>query len=255
MPKKEHVGYTRLSKKQLNNYLKGKSFVVKPSDHDDESNTVVKLHFKAKKNLSKLDRNLKNGKGVRIHPDELEDMQMHTGNGMFDSLKGVMNSKLTKGIVKAVAPQVANLAAQQVENFTGSDAASNITKSLINEGAKEATGNGFNFGSIMNSKLTKGIVKAVAPQVANIAAQQVKNFTGSDAASNLTKTLINEGSKEAVGNGFKSKRGGSFAPLSGGSINAANQFVGIGSNCPSFSNPSERMAYVRSHRKNGVVMQ
>ena len=196
MPKKEHVGYTRLSKKQLDNYVKGKSFTVKPSDHDDESNTVVKLHYKAKKNLSKLDRNLKNGKGVRIHPDELEDMQMHTGNGMFDSLKGVMNSKLTKGIVKAVAPQVANLAAQQV-----------------------------------------------------------KNFTGSDAASNLTKTLINEGSKEMTGNGFKSKRGGSFAPLSGGSINAANQFVGIGSNCPSFSNPSERMAYVRSHRKsNGVVM-
>ena len=257
MPKKEHVGYTRLSKKQLDNYVKGKSFTVKPSDHDDESNTVVKLHYKAKKNLSKLDRNLKNGKGVRIHPDELEDMQMHTGNGMFDSLKGVMNSKLTKGIVKAVAPQVANLAAQQVKNFTGSDAASNITKSLINEGSKEMTsGSGFNFGSIMNSKLTKGIVKAVAPQVANLAAQQVKNFTGSDAASNITKSLINEGSKEMTGNGFKSKRGGSMNPLSGGSINAANQFVGIGSNCPSFSNPSERMAYVRSHRKsNGVVMQ
>ena len=104
----------------------------------------------------------------------------------------------------------------------------------------------------MNSKLTKGNVKAVAPQVANIAAQQVKNFTGSDMASNLTKTLINEGSKEAVGNGFR-KKGGSFAPL-GGSLNS-NQFVGIGYNTPSFSNPSERMAYVRSHRKsNGVVM-
>ena len=196
MPKKEHVGYTRLSKKQLDNYVKGKSFTVKPSDHDDESNTVVKLHYKAKKNLSKLDRNLKNGKGVRIHPDELEDMHVHSGNGMFDSLKGVMNSKLTKGIVKAVAPQVGNIVGQQVKNFTGSDAASNITKSLINEGAKEMTS----------------------------------------------------------GSGFKSKRGGSVMPL-GGSINAANQFVGIGSNCPSFSNPSERMAYVRSHRKNGVVMQ
>ena len=195
MPKKEHVGYTRLSKKQLDNYVKGKSFTVKPSDNDDESNTVVKLHYKAKKNLSKLDRNLKNGKGVRIHPDELEDMQMHTGNGMFDSLKGVMNSKLTKGIVKAVAPQVAN-----------------------------------------------------------IVGNQVKNLTGSDMAGNLTKTLVNEGAKEAVGNGFRSKRGGSFLPL-GGSINA-NQYVGIGPNVPSFSNPSERMAYVRSHRKsNGVVMQ
>ena len=255
MPKKEHVGYTRVNQKQLNNYLKGKSFNVKPSDHDDESNTVVKLHFKAKKNLSKLDRNLKNGKGVRINPDELEDMQMHTGNGMFDSLKGVMNSKLTKGIVKAVAPQVANIVGNQVKNLTGSDMAGNLTKSLINEGSKEVVGNGIfdSMKGVMNSKLTKGIVKAVAPQVANIVGNQVKNFTGSDMASNLTKTLINEGSKEAVGNGFKSKRGGSFAPL-GGSL-SSNQFVGIGSNCPSFSNPSERMAYVRSHRKsNGVVM-
>ena len=159
MPKKSHIGYTRLSKKNLDNYLKGKSFTVKPLDQEDESNTVVKLHYKAKKNLSKLNKNLSTGKGVRIHPDELEDMGVHTGNGLFDSMKGVMNSKLTKGIVKAVAPQVANLAAQQV-----------------------------------------------------------KNFTGSDAASNITKTLINEGSKEAVGNGFKSKRGGSFAPL-GGSLN------------------------------------
>ena len=156
MPKKSHIGYTRLSKKNLDNYLKGKSFTVKPLDQEDEDNTVVKLHYKAKKNLSKLNKNLSTGKGVRIHPDELEDMQIHSGNGLFDSLKGVMNSKLTKGIVKAVAPQVGNIVGQQVKNLTGSDMASNITKSLINEGAKEMTGNGFNFGSIMNSKLTKG---------------------------------------------------------------------------------------------------
>ena len=69
----------------------------------------------------------------------------------------------------------------------------------------------------------------------------------------MPKTIINEGPKEAVGNGF-GKKGGSFATLSGGSLNS-NQSVGIGYNTPSFSNPSERMAYVRSHRKsNGVVM-
>ena len=196
MPKNaQHIAYTRLSKKQLDNYAKGKSFTVKPVDHENEDNTVVKLHFKAKKNLSKLNKNLSLGKGVRVNHDDLHELGVHTGNGIFDSLKGVMNSKLTKGIVKAVAPQVAN-----------------------------------------------------------IVGNQVKNLTGSDMAGNLTKTLVNEGSKEMTGNGFKSKRGGSMLPL-GGSINAANQFVGIGSNCPSFSNPSERMAYVRSHRKNGVVMQ
>ena len=45
MPKKSHIGYTRLSNKNIDNYLKGKSFTVKPSDHDDESNEVVKLHY------------------------------------------------------------------------------------------------------------------------------------------------------------------------------------------------------------------
>ena len=257
MPKKEHVGYTRLSKKQLDNYVKGKSFTVKPVDHENEDNTVVKLHFKAKKNLSKLNKNLSMGKGVRINPHEIEDMQMHTGNEMFDSLKGVMNSKLTKGIVKAVAPQVANIVGNQVKNLTGSDMAGNLTKSLINEGSKEVVGNGIfdSMKGVMNSKLTKGIVKAVAPQVANIVGNQVKNLTGSDMAGNLTKTLVNETGKELTGSGFRSKRGGSFLPL-GGSINANNQYLGIGPNVPSFSNPSERMAYVRSHRKsNGVVMQ
>jgi hypothetical protein len=132
--------------------------------------------------------------------------------------------------------------------------ASNLTKTLINQGATEAVGNGFNFNDILKSKITKGVIKAVAPQVGNIVGQQVKNLTGSDMASNLTNTLINQGATEAVGNGFRSKRGGSFQPL-GGSLTNPKQFVGISYNSPDFSNPSERMAYVRSHKKNnGVVM-
>jgi len=250
--KKLHIGYARLSEKSLNNYLKGKSFMIKASDQEDESNQVVKLQYKAKKNLTKLNKNLSMNKGVRVNPDELEDMEIHSGNGLFDSLKGVMNSKITKSIVKAALPTVANIASNQVKNFTGSDAASNITKSLINESGKELTGSGFNFNDILKSKITKSIVKAALPTVANIASNQVKNFTGSDAASNITKSLINESGKELTGSGFKNKRGGSFAPLSGGSLNP-NQFVGISYNSPDFSNPSERMAYVRSHRR-GVVM-
>jgi hypothetical protein len=64
---------------------------------------------------------------------------------------------------------------------------------------------------------------------------------------------VNKGAIEAVGSGFKNKRGGSMNPL-GWSLNP-NQFVGISYNSPDFSNPSERMAYVRSHRRsNGIVM-
>jgi hypothetical protein len=92
------------------------------------------------------------------------------------------------------------------------------------------------------------------PIASNLVSQQVKNLTGSDALAGVSKNLMNEGSKELVGNGFKSKRGGSFQPL-GGSLTNPNQFVGISYNSPDFSNPSERMAYVRSHRRsNGVVM-
>jgi hypothetical protein len=254
MPKKLHIAHVRLTKKNLDNFMKSKSFTVTQSSQENEDNTVVKLIFKAKKNLTKLNKNLSMGKGTRIQPFDLEDMEIHSGDGFFSGLKGVMGSKLTKGIVKAVAPQVANIVGNQVKNLTGSDMAGNLTKTLVNEGSNQMTGNGIfdSMKGVMNSKLTKGIVKAVAPQVANIVGTQVKNLTGSDMAGNLTKTLVNEGSNQMTGNGY-SRRGGSFLPL-GGSVNP-NQYVGISYNSPDFSNPSERMAYVRSHRRsNGVVM-
>ena len=40
-------------------------------------------------------KNLSMGKGVRINPDDLDEMLVHSGNGIFDSLKSVMSSKLT----------------------------------------------------------------------------------------------------------------------------------------------------------------
>ena len=190
MPKSDNIITVRLNEKQMKAYHNDKTFTLKPSDITDLSNHEVRLHFSAKKHITRLTKNFNKGSGTRISPSDLMDVKVKTGDGIFDSIKGVMNSKLTKGIVKAVAPQVANIAANQIKNITGSDMAGNLTKTLINEGTKEAVGNGF-LGSIMKSKLTKGIVKAVAPQVANIAANQIKNITGSDMAGNLTKTLIN----------------------------------------------------------------
>jgi len=107
--------------------------------------------------------------------------------------------------------------------------------------------------------------------VANLAAQQVKNLHGSDVAGDVTKTLINSGSNSITGSGFnignamhsigmgiqhtKGKKGGSMNPL-GGSL-TDNQYIGIGPNVPSFSNPDDKMAYVRNFRKmkqNGFAM-
>jgi len=218
MPSKsEHVTYTRLTKNHMNNYLKGKSITIKPSDHNDESNTVVKIHYKTKKSLTKLNRNLAKNKGTRVNPDEIHDLQLHDGKGLFDSIKKVMSNPAVSGIVKAITPIAANLVSQQVKNLTGSDAAADISKTLINAGSNslqsqsqpsQPSGNGFNLHSIgLGMGPTRG------------------------------------------------KLGGSFAPLLGGSL-SANQFTGIGTNNPSFSNPNDRMAHVRSFRKikNGVAM-
>jgi hypothetical protein len=68
--------------------MKSKSFTVTPSAQEDEDNTVVRLVYKAKKNLTKLNKNLSMNKGVRVDPYELEDMEIHLGDGLFDSLKG-----------------------------------------------------------------------------------------------------------------------------------------------------------------------
>ena len=194
-------------------------------------------------------------KGVRVNPDELEDMEIHSGNGLFDSLKKITSNPIAKTVLKAAMPIASNLVSQQVKNLTGSDALANASKNIMKDGTNELTsGSGFNFNDILKSKITKNIVKAAMPIASNLVSQQVKNLTGSDALAGVSKNLMNEESKELLGNGFKSKRGGSFAPLYGGSLNP-NQFVGISYNSPDFSNPSERMAYVRSHRKNnGIVM-
>ena len=191
MPKSDNIITVRLNEFQMKKYHQEKVFALKASDINNLENHEVRLHFNAKKHLTRLIKNFNKGSGTRISPNDLVDIKVKMGNGVFDSLKGVMNSKLTKGIVKAVAPQVANIAATQIKNITNSDMAGNLTKTLINEGAKEAVGNGF-LSSVMKSNL------AVAPQVANIAATQIKNITNSDMASNLTKTLINEGAKEAT---------------------------------------------------------
>jgi hypothetical protein len=252
MPKKLHIGYARLNEKALNNFLKGKSFMIKPIDQEDESNQVVKLHYKAKKNLTKLNKNLAMQKGVRVNPDELEDMEIHSGDGLFSGLKKITSNPIAKTVLKAAMPIASNLVSQQVKNLTGSDALAGVSKNLMNEGSKELVGSGFNFNDILKSKITKSIVKSVTPIASNLVSQQVKNLTGSDALAGVSKNLLNESSKELVGSGFRSKRGGSALPL-GGSLTNPNQYVGISYNSPDFSNPSERMAYVRSYKR-GLVM-
>jgi hypothetical protein len=224
MPKSisDHVITVRLHNNHLVNYNKNKTFTLQPDHINDDNNIEARLHFKAKKHLTKLIKNVNKNSGTRINPDDLKDIQVHVGSGLFDSLKSVMSNPIAKTVLKAAMPIASNLVGQQIKNFTGSDALANASKSLMKDGTNELTsGSGFNFNDILKSKITKGIVKAALPTVANLASQQVKNFTGSDALAGVSKSLINEGGKEmTAGSGMKRvsglKRGGSFLPLGAG---------------------------------------
>ena len=155
MPKSDNIITVRLNESQMKKYHQEKVFTLKASDINNLENHEVRLHFNAKKHLTRLIKNFNKGSGTRISPNDLVDIKVKMGNGMFDSLKGVMNSKLTKGIVKAVAPQVANIAANQIKNITGSDMAGNLTKTLINEGSKEVMGGSYRLHG-MNRVTKKG---------------------------------------------------------------------------------------------------
>lgn len=156
MPKSDNVITVRLNEKQMKAYHNEKTFTLKASDINNLENHEVRLHFNAKKHLTRLVKNFNKGSGTRISPNDLVDVKVKMGNGMFDSLKGVMSSKITKSIVKAVAPQVGNIVGQQVKNLTGSDMASNLTKTLINEGAKEATGGSYRLHGVKRVRTKKG---------------------------------------------------------------------------------------------------
>ena len=220
---KSHIGYTRLSKKHLDNYLKEKSFTVKPSDHNDESNTAVKLHYKTKKNLSKLQRNLANNKGTRVLPDELHLLEVHTGKGIFDSIKKVVSSPIVKDVVKAATPAIADMIGNQVSAMTGSQTAGDVSKSLVNSGSNAYTGSGFN----LHAKRKKYVGGSFQPMGGNITSPMpiciAKKSGGNIALSKLTEP---------------------------------QQFTGIGYNAQSFSNPNqEKMHKVRSFKNhNGIVM-
>jgi hypothetical protein len=220
--KSDNIITVRLHNNHLVNYNKNKTFTLKPDHLNDDSNIEARLHFKAKKHLTKLIKNVNKNSGTRINPDDLHDIQLHVGSGLFDSIKSVMSNPIAKTVLKAAVPIVSNLVGQQVKNFTGSDALSNASKSLLKDGTNELTkGSGFNFKSLLSNPITKTVVKAALPIAANMASQQIKNFTGSDALANVSKSLINEGGKEmTAGSGMKRvsglKRGGSFLPLGAG---------------------------------------
>jgi hypothetical protein len=180
------------------------------------------IQFKDKRTYNKFKRNLKNGKGTNIKPSDIH------GDGVFDTLKSIGKSKVTKGIVKALAPSIAGA----VQTATGSQTAGLVAKGAING----YTGSGILdvVKKVANSNITKGVAKALAPAIA----QQVQQSTGS----NLAGSVGNASLKAYAGSGVVSHQGGVALP---------SQVLPSGPNQDLDLKATMRakMAKVRAHRK------
>jgi hypothetical protein len=82
-----HVAHSRLTETHMKKYLKDIPFTLSPSEHHDEDNSIVQLHFNAKKHLTRFNRQIGKDKGFRVQPSHLDDIKVHDGNGLFDSIK------------------------------------------------------------------------------------------------------------------------------------------------------------------------
>ena len=173
MPKSDNIITVRLNESQMKKYHQEKLFTLKASDINNLENHEVRLHFNAKKHLTRLIKNFNKGSGTRISPNDLNDVKVKMGNGVFGSLKNVMKNPIAKTVLKAAMPIATNLVGQQVKNLTGSDALANASKSLLKDGTNEMTkGSGFNFKSLMSNPITKTVVKAALPIAANLAGSE-----------------------------------------------------------------------------------
>jgi hypothetical protein len=185
----------------------------------------VTIEFKDKKTYNKFKRNMKNGKGTNIKPSDIH------GDGIFDTLKSVANSKITKGIVKAVAPVIVGAVASR----TGPMGAS-----LANAGLNAYAGSGFLdiVKGVANSKITKGLVKTLAPVVAN----QIQQRTGSNLAGSPTSGALNA---------YSGSGANKVVSQSGIALPANVLPSGPNQDLDLKATMRARMANVRAHRKRG----
>lgn len=204
----------------------GKTITLTPDDLDNGEH-VVKIIFREKKHATKLLNNHSKGKGTRLNPEHIEDAELHeieggrsfwnkiksAGQKAFDIGKTVVNSKITKGIVKEATP---------------------ILKQGIVEGVSAAVG-----------AKTNPVVGKVVGQAAGNAFENGSNkYTGSG-VKRLQKYPPTGGSFGPLGGSFKPLGSGVQELQSGTSLGGTNVALKA-------ANPTsiqERMAHVRSFRK------
>ena len=254
-----NVVQSKLSTAHLKKLIKGGTVTLTPSIHNNESNHDVQLVFKTKKHKNQLSNNLRKNKGTRIHIDNLDDIKVHNGNGIFDSIKIFFNNPMTKSIARMAAPY----AGQITSGLTGSPIAGRLVNSGLNAYAgsgifdelRKVATKGYNFAKqIVAHPNTKKLIQKAAPYITDF----VHKKTGSNFATEvahkglnhyITSGIANEAPEiEQTGSGIR-------RIARGQGISSPNQYVGLGgtTGARSSNNPNmhARMAMVRSHKSGG----
>jgi len=212
---------TNLNTKHLKAIGKMKPITISPQEHETGEHEV-QIDFNDKKHLNRFNRNLKNGKGVRINPSHFS--HIHSQGGSLKSF----GKSLKKGFTK-VGNKISSVAQDVVKNP--------VFKAVVKEVAPTIAGEAMNAGTTM---LTGN------PALGKVAGKVAEK--GTKAGLNSSGWGVHKSGMMTVPIGVKYGEG----------LSQATQNIGGNSMPETFGVPpskmKERMAYVRSHKKGGSVV-
>jgi hypothetical protein len=161
--------HTALSQGQLKSL--GKGLATSISDDDDITGGKIpcRCKFSTKKKFQQFARNAAKGKKTRAKLSDFDEFHVQSeGGGFMDFIhktvdvgKKIADSKITKGVVGALAPAAGDM----IGKLSGNETMGKVATA----GLKGYAGSGFfdTLKAIGNSSITKGLVKAAAPTIAN----------------------------------------------------------------------------------------
>jgi hypothetical protein len=231
--------HTALTHGQLKSLGKGLATSISDDDDIEGGKIPCRCKFSTKKKFQQFARNAAKGKKTRVKLSDMDEFHVQSeGGGFMDFLKKtvdvgkkIADSKITKGVVGALAPAAGDM----IGKLSGNDTAGQIATSGLKMYSKSGSGFFDTLKAVGNSSITKGLVKAAAPSIVNAIGARTGNVGQS-----LTQGALNAYTGSGIPKG-RAKRAGEAKDV---------QFPGHEST--EFSSPMhERMHKLRQMRKKG----
>jgi hypothetical protein len=161
--------HTSLSQSQLRSLGKGLSASIDDNDEIEGGKVRCRCKFANQKKLKQFIKNSSKGKKTRVKLDDMDEFQVQSEGGSFMSFlkktadvgKQIVDSKITKGIVGTMAKPAGDM----IGKLSGNETMGKVATA----GLKGYAGSGFfdTLKAVGNSSITKGLIKAAAPSIAN----------------------------------------------------------------------------------------